>query len=106
MNIENIFFRVAEVKIIDNLDNLKFRHWLRAVAVTFELRPESNLFPVMHWDDNATLYKDARKIIRKESNNAYNRLHSISEDAEFVMRIQRFYTNFKIYRKWILKLKE
>ncbi|KAF8526005.1 initiator tRNA phosphoribosyl transferase [Hysterangium stoloniferum] len=41
--------------------------------------------------------KNARKEIRQESNDTYNRLHSISEDAAFISRVANLYPNFKVF---------
>jgi len=45
--------------------------------------------------------KNARKEIREESNDTYNRLHSIAEDAAFVSQLARAYPQFKLYRRHI-----
>jgi hypothetical protein len=42
--------------------------------------------------------KNARKEIRQETNDIYNRLHSIAEDAAFISRIAALYPNFFIFR--------
>ncbi|KAF8523245.1 tRNA A64-2'-O-ribosylphosphate transferase [Gautieria morchelliformis] len=39
----------------------------------------------------------ARREIRQESNDAYNRLHSIAEDAAFISRMAHLYPTFKMY---------
>ncbi|GJJ08429.1 hypothetical protein Clacol_002645 [Clathrus columnatus] len=48
------------------------------------------------WDHTASS-KNARKLIRKESNNTFNRLHSISEDANFVTEVGRSYPDYKVF---------
>ena len=38
------------------------------------------------------------KTIRQETTDAYNRLHSIAEDAAFVSLVAQSYPNFLVYR--------
>ena len=40
---------------------------------------------------------NVRKEIRQESNDVYNRLHSIAEDATFISQIARLYPAFKMF---------
>lgn len=47
--------------------------------------------------------KSARKQIRHEGHDPYNRLHSIAEDAAFVAHVAAAYPQFKVYRKFYLK---
>lgn len=42
----------------------------------------------------------ALKELRKESQDIYNRIHSIAEDAEFVKQVHRYYRNLPLLREF------
>ena len=57
--------------------------------------------------DDSSLTREipnARREIRQESNDAYNRLHSIAEDAAFISRMAYLYPAFKMYRTRLAKM--
>ena len=47
---------------------------------------------------------EALTQLRKESQDIYNRIHSIAEDAEFVKQVHQHYHDLPLLRKWWIPL--